>query len=123
MKYRWVLLLSLFVLISFDIRYATASGPSYVKLFGEASVILMVLSGVGIAATAVFRGLRSAVTKTQVLAMFNCSAIALLCIDGYHRRRGESLVTFSVISLIVLVAFNGTLWNSFNKIKQWKVQA
>jgi hypothetical protein len=94
-----------------------------VKFFGVATGLLIFFTGLGMAATSVFIVLRSLVTKTQVFVAFNCSAILTLCLTGYLRHRAESVVSFLVPSLIVLAAFNGTLWISANKVKEWKIRA
>jgi hypothetical protein len=121
MKYIWLIILSVFVVIIFGARYVTDSSPTYLKLIGVATLFLIFFTSLGMAATSVFRGLRSLVTKAQVFVIFNCSAILLLCMAGYYRRTGESLATYLVIYLIVLAAFNGTLWISAKK--GWKVRA
>jgi hypothetical protein len=120
MKYRWLIFLSVFVVIILDIRYIAASSSTYVKIIGIATLILMFFISLGMVATSIFRGLGSLVSKPRVFVIFNCGAILVLCMAANHRRAGESLATFLVIYLIVLAAFNGTLWISANRAKDWK---
>ena len=123
MKYRWLIFLSVLVVIIFEIRYVTASSPTYVKFIGVATAFVIFFISLGMAATSIFRMLGSLITKTRVFIVFNSGAILVLCVAGYHRRTGESVTSFLVIWLIMLAAFNGTLWISANRVKDWKIRA